>query len=232
MNYLKLNSTKTNCMRISLKQTNPYIYKITGKSIDHTVIQKHIGIFYDSKMSFNLHVNYIVEKANKRYYTIRFLSKRLNGSTLLKLYKTYILPILEYSNLCLSYNKTQAQQLESVQRMITRDICFRYNRAGLTYVERLKFLDIKSLENRRKIQTLKFIFKDIHEFPEITGNLLNQIVIMNDVRNGRSILRGDRRIELSNKYIIEFAVRLFNELPMNIRCETNFSKFKSLIKNL
>ena len=70
-------------------------------------------------MSFNLHVNYIVEKANKRYYTIRFLSKRLNGSTLLKLFKTYILPILEYSNLCLSYNKTQTQQLESVQRMIT-----------------------------------------------------------------------------------------------------------------
>ena len=50
-------------------------------------------------MSFNLHVNYIEEKANKRYYTIRFLSKRLNGSTLLKLYKTYILPILEYSNM-------------------------------------------------------------------------------------------------------------------------------------
>ena len=78
--------------------------------------------FYDSKMSFNQHVNYIVDKANKRYYTMRFLSKRLNGPTLLKMYKTYILPILKYSNLCLSYNKTQSQQLESVQSLITSSI--------------------------------------------------------------------------------------------------------------
>ena len=76
-----------------------------------------------------------------------------------------------------------------------------------------------------------FIFKIIHEFPEITGNLLNQIIIVNDVRNGRSILRGNQRIALSNKYIIEFGVKLFNELPKNIRCETNFSEFKFLIKN-
>ena len=58
---------------------------------------------------------------------------------------------------------TQTLQLKSVQRMITRDICFRYNRAGLTYVERLKFLNMKTLETRRKIQMLKFLFKMIIE---------------------------------------------------------------------
>ena len=45
MNYLKLNSTKTKCMRISLKQTKPFNYSITSKPIENTVIQKHVGVF-------------------------------------------------------------------------------------------------------------------------------------------------------------------------------------------
>ena len=97
---------------------------------------------------------------------------------------------------------------------------------------RLKFLNMKTLETRRKIQMLQFLFKIIHDFPEIPTNLTNQMIINYDPRNGRSIIKGENRIDLSNKYMIQHSINLFNNLPKNVRCETNFCNFKCLINDL
>ena len=97
--------------------------------------------------------------------------------------------------------------------MITRDVCRKYSKQDLSYTDRLIFLNMKTLENRRKIQTLKFIFRIIHNFPEIPTNLTDQITIYNDPTNGHSILRRENKIQLSNKYLILNSVNLFNDLP-------------------
>ena len=70
---------------------------------------------------------------------------------------------------------------------------------GLSYELRLKFLNIKSLESRRKFQLLKFIFKIVYNFPEIPSYLRNQIIVKRN-ENGCKILKSYQRIYLSNKY--------------------------------
>lgn len=60
-------------------------------------------------MTFKHQVNHIVKEANKKFYTTKFFGIRLNLSTVLKLYTTYILPKLEYSNLCFYTTKTQTK---------------------------------------------------------------------------------------------------------------------------
>ena len=114
--------------------------------------------------------------------------------------------------------------------MATKDICRKYYKSDLTYEQRLKFLNIKSLENRRFIQMLKFLFKIIHNFCEIPSHLFEQIVIFNDEEQGRSLLTPYLRLKISKKYILIKCVEVFNGLPKKIRDETNFAKYKQLIK--
>ena len=79
---------------------------------------------------------------------------------------------------------------------------------------------------------VKFLFKIIHHFPEILTNLTNQKIIIYDTKNGCSIIRGENRIDLSDKYMIQHSVNLFNNLPENVIYEKNFCKFKCSINDL
>ena len=138
-NSLKLNPSKCEFLRISHKNTEIFDYKLNDNIIKSVDFHKHIGVFYDRKMSFNIHIDNIAEKSLKKFYLLKHICKRVNGLTFLKLYVTYVLPILEIYNLSLVLNKTQTNRLESVQRSITKYICYKMNKIGLSYEEIFKF---------------------------------------------------------------------------------------------
>ena len=146
LNHLKVNSSKCKCMRISNKTTTLYKYNVNGISLDYVLEHKRIGINYDTKMSFKSHINYIIEKTYKKFNLIRFLGKDMNGSTMINLYKTYILPILEYSNLCLTFNMSQNKRLENVQRKKTRYLCLKLNIFNFDY-EKRRIVKSKEIRN-------------------------------------------------------------------------------------
>ena len=145
-------------------------------------------------------------------------------------YKTYILPILEYSNLCVVYNTTQSDRLEKVQRKITRYICFRLGKSDLKYEERLKFLNLESLESRRKTQILKIVFRIKQNSPKIRTDWLNQLQFYETSRNGTYCKTTRNRISLSDKYIFNYSVVLFYSLPIFIRNEKCFNRFLMHLK--
>lgn len=107
INSIKLNPEKSEHLRITLK--SDYIlemtYFINGIKIKTVSQHKHFGIIYN-KMSFNKHFDYVVSKASKKF---GFLKQSA-------LYKSYILSILEYSNVCVILNKFQTLLLEKVQK--------------------------------------------------------------------------------------------------------------------
>ena len=77
-------------MRITFKTTSPFIYNINGIRLEQVNQQKYTGTVYDSKMSFNSHIDYIIEKL-KKFNILRFLI----SLTMINLHKTYLVPILE-----------------------------------------------------------------------------------------------------------------------------------------
>lgn len=228
-NFLKLNHDKSVFLRITNKTTDYFNYQINGVTLNRIETHKHIGVYYDSKMRFNDHVNYLVEKAMKRFYTIRYLSKRLNPNIILKLYMTYIIPILEYSNLCLVLTKTQMNLIENVQRKVSRFICFKSGKCDLDYEARLKFLDIDSLDKRRKIQLMKLIFKIRNRFKEIPIHWFNELEFYEHHRLGTFARLRFNRIVTTDKNLFDYSIKMFNELPKTIRNENNFCKYNNLI---
>ena len=122
-NSLRLNVKKCEFLSISLKMNEQKKYTINGNEINCVSNHNNVGVIYDSTMSFNLHINHIKTKSIKKFYALRYLCKRCDGKTFLKLFQAYIWPILEYSNLCLVYNDSQNIFLEKIQKRITKFIC-------------------------------------------------------------------------------------------------------------
>jgi hypothetical protein len=97
-NFITLNPNKCDLMRISLKNINALTYYyLNNDKIAKVSSHKHLGVIYDDKLSFNKHCDSIVSKAIQKFGFLETRNK-INGEIFLMLYKSYILPILEFSN--------------------------------------------------------------------------------------------------------------------------------------
>ena len=169
-------------MRVGLKNNELFDYKISGISVKKVEIHKQVAVLYDDKLKFHHHLNEISTKAIKKFGLLKFVCKRVNSETFLRLYPTYILPILEYSNLCLTYTLTQSKRIESVQKRITKFICMKNGVFDMKYEQRLKYLKIDSLEKRRHKQILRLLQKIRIGFKDIPQEWSKELVLRNHTK--------------------------------------------------
>jgi hypothetical protein len=57
--------------------------------------------------------------------------------------------------------------IESIQKRVTKYICIKSGFPKLTYSERLSKLNLKQLSVRRKLKTLKYLFKCIYNHKDV-----------------------------------------------------------------
>ena len=80
-------------------------------------IQKHLGLFLDSKLSFFDHINEKIKKATKGVNVIRKMNLLLPCSSLLSIYKSFGRPHLDYSNVIYDQpnNSCLSDKIETIQ---------------------------------------------------------------------------------------------------------------------
>ena len=114
----------------------------------------------------NTHIIDLVSRARQRSSLIYrcFLSR--NSANLIRAFKIYVRPIVEYISPVWSPSQVYLINLiESVQRSFTKRLP---GFKDLTYFERLSKLSLKSLEHRRLISDLITCFKIVRGFSSIT----------------------------------------------------------------
>ena len=115
-------------------------YNYTMKLNDNEIMnvinceeEKDLGVIFDSKLSFDAHVQCVISKANRNIGIIRRTFRYLSRKSFIQLYKSLVRPHLEYGNTiwfpCL---KRQSSSIEKVQRRATR---FLFERNTYNYVE-------------------------------------------------------------------------------------------------
>jgi len=127
--------------------------------------EKDLGILFTHKLNFEKHINSTVNKVNKIFGLLRRKFTYMDKSLFLILYKALIRSHLNYGNLIYYPTTKKCKQLvENVQRGATRLVP---ELKGLSYAERIKALNLPSLEYRRKrfvmIQVYRLIHKKDHE---------------------------------------------------------------------
>ena len=75
-------------------------------------IQKHLGLFLDSKLSFFDHINEKIKKATKGVNVIRKMNLLLPRSSLLTIYKSFVRPHLDYGDVI--YDQPNNSRLSNI----------------------------------------------------------------------------------------------------------------------
>jgi hypothetical protein len=153
-----------------------YSNSIEDHELDNVSTVKDLGVALDINLKFHDHISQVAAEAKKRCFLIYRCFNCRNSSSLLRGYKSYILPILNYCTSVWSPSLIQDIILiESVQRAFTKRIP---GLASMTYEMRLKFLNLPTLELRRLRNDLVFCYKIFHCYvaglPESYGLVLSK----------------------------------------------------------
>ena len=122
-----------------------------------------LGVTMQNEFNFKIHISGIVTKTRNKVSWILYVFKSRSESTIMTSFKSLVRPILEYS--CILWNPSRITEipvalLEGVQRTVTSikiDIS-----ADMNYYERLKELNLMSLQRRRERYVLIYLFKILH----------------------------------------------------------------------
>ena len=94
-NYLEINAAKTQAVAIG-----PSLYEYEFHLNDKIVVTedtfKILGVILDSKLNFKAHIRVQLGKACAKASALRRLRKFISKDVMVRLYKAYVLPHLEY----------------------------------------------------------------------------------------------------------------------------------------
>ena len=144
-----------------LEWPNYYIGEDDSRTLlSTTSLEKDLGVLVDNELNFESHIDHVIKKSSsKKAQILRnfdFRSKKV----LVPLFKTLVRPIIEYANCVWDPSlKSQINLLEGVQRKFTRHIL---EVKKLPYEQRLKKLELPSLEFRRFRGDLIQVYKVAH----------------------------------------------------------------------
>ena len=77
--------------KVNLSMSNIKIHQVQN--------YKYLGVMLDENLNFNCHVNSIIRNVTHKMNMLRRVSQFLTEKASLLIYKAFILPIMEYSNI-------------------------------------------------------------------------------------------------------------------------------------
>ena len=176
-NNLPLNASKCSVVSYSLKKNCiTYQYKIDDETLPRSTHFKDLGVTFDSLLTFNLHIDDIIRRSYKMLgFVIRNSQAFDNISSIKLLYLAYVRSILEYcSQVWSPYYQIHIQALENIQRKFLKFLWLKgegvYPMIGFPHNTLLERFQLKSLQERRSLADLQFLYKLINgliDSPEI-----------------------------------------------------------------
>ena len=162
-NSMTVNARKSKVMHITRsRHISPPDYHLGQIPLETTNTFQYLGLIIDAKLTWTTHVDSVVARANRLLGFIRTVARGSSPNAIFSLYKSLVLPILEYG-LPAWHPHTSAQKnkLERVQRTATR-LALHQRRGEMSYEDRLQQLNWHPLTHRRNYVLSSFVFRVLH----------------------------------------------------------------------
>ena len=225
-NKLTINVSKTKCMLFSSKKKLPkdVVLELDGEVLHKVSSYKYLGVTLDPLGNFELFVRNQLKTISYRTYQLSKLSHYLSKDALIKLYKSYILPIIDYGDVL--YANTSVALLNKLQRAQNRclKVCLKVNMR--TPTEEIHGLTNTSiLHYRRETHQKMFAYKRAQ---------IDRYIDANHARTRNRdgpILKVFLPHTTSYQNSVEYSVgRIWNNLHPTIRLMTSLNSFKIKMK--
>ena len=223
------------CIVIHFGKDNPkYKYYIrngnTLTELTESVCERDLGVYVDNQLKFDSHILNKTKQARKVCgminRTVSFKTKEI----MVPLFKTLVRPVVEYAKaVWCPYKRKDINEIEKIQRHFTRCIV---GMRELDYSQRLRKLDLPSLEFRRVRGDMLECFEFVHNFydPLTTNNL-----ITHSANTRPNPFKITKQRALHNPYQYFFTnriVNLWNQLPSVVVNAKSINSFKNKIDKI
>ena len=200
----------------------------SGDKIQEKSFVKDLGVFMSNDCLFKDQIDLTIEKAkNLISWILRTFISR-SKHTMITLYKSLVIPILEYCSVLWSPNAVGLiQRLEEIQKSYLKQI----KGAPQNYWETLKYFKIYSLQRRRERYRIIYTWKILEN---LVPNVNGCFKCKDHPRLGRMCLSkyaGPYNSRLRDSTLTIQGAKLFNAMPKNIRNLKNIpvDKFKNAL---
>lgn len=231
---LKLNPDKCKVMHIGKKDNrNDYVLKNSNGNtkLTETTEERDLGILVRSDLRPSSQCASAAAKASAVMGLVKRHFKNMDQEDFLIMYKTYIRPRMEYCIQVWSPHLAKdIQLLERVQRKSTKLV---RGFQKLSYQDRLKRLDLTTLEERRKRGDLIEVYKLLHRKENIG---YEQFFKLAKAETSRYDLRGHSmklfhnrtRLDTRKFYFSQRVVSPWNNLPQHVVDAPSVNRFKNV----
>jgi len=148
--HMSLNLDKCEHMKVTLKhQPLNTSYHLGSHSLSQVTNYKYLGVNISNNLSWNAHLNTIINKASKVLYVTKLALGKSSRAVKVAAYKTIIRPLLEYSSSVWDpFHVNQIEAVERVQRRAAR-FCMNNYKKQASVTDMITDLHWNSLSQRR-----------------------------------------------------------------------------------
>ena len=198
---------------------------------------RDLGIFIMPNLKWDIHINKKCILANVKFFNIIKAFKSKDHTFFVRLYVTYVRPILEFSSSVFNTNLVKnIAKIESVQRRITKIIfrrCFnKLYPIPPSYEERLFILGLHKLRIRFIINYLvllhKFKLGIIPSYPTSSVN----IQALKFKRNRNSLYIPTTRTSVRNNSFFIRTTKVYLKLNLDIINTNSIISFRKKLENI
>lgn len=146
-----------------------------GRLLSAVAETMDLGFTVTENLDFSKHCEYVANKASRRLFNLFKGLSTSDPQVLVRAYKTYVRPILEYGTSVFNPTKVRdSNKIEAVQNSFTRKVLLRtlnYDYSCVpNYAHRNKLLGLESLAFRRKFYDLIMVYKLIKGFTRMSSD--------------------------------------------------------------
>ncbi|EGT44568.1 hypothetical protein CAEBREN_17288 [Caenorhabditis brenneri] len=121
---------------------------------------RDLGVILSSDLSFSPHLDTAIRKANQRVNLLFNVLRHGCLEIFVKCFTIYVRPLLEYGSLIFSpVLKDQIKRIESVQKSFIYHVFRKFSIPYISYFESLSYCNLETLEKRRLLLDLSFLYK-------------------------------------------------------------------------
>jgi len=232
---MTFNVKKCKLMHITQKK-QPFRSSFTlNESLKEEVYEfRDLGLPNNHHLSWNSHVDAITNKANR---ILGLLRKTCRGwkdiETLKVLYCTLVRSQVEYGSVV--WSPHTARNIDKLERIQRRGIKFILGKQNFTHDERLKCLNLVSLEKRCYLFDVTFLYKALNGYLNVDVFPFLNFYSQDDAYRFRHVddysLKTNfaRTTTFKNTYFNRI-VEMWNSIPLDIRLSPSCAVFKSGMK--
>ena len=210
-------------LSLSMETIDP----LTRHTLAITTEEKDLGVTVTNNLKFDKHVSLAVAKANSVLGQLKRTFINWNIKTFLVLYTSFVRPHLEYAAPVWSpHRRKDVVALEKVQRRATKLIP---SLKKLSYNDRLKSLNITTLEERRIRGDIIFLFKIINGYNFVTWKekIFFKPAINTKSRPHNLVPPPIPKIAQRENFFLNRTIPYWNRLPLIVTSAKTLNQFKN-----